>query len=97
MYIYNAMLSSTIKHKAELYTAHSRVGRWNLGAKCEDISIKMELSSVQIPNFRRFLEALRVEWRNPTPRYTSLSERKNENIKYFISTYRNKIPNILNL
>ena len=39
------------------------------------------------PTFRRVLEALRIEWRNSTPCFASVPERRNENInlsKYFI-------------
>lgn len=38
----------------------------------------------------RILEALRVEGRNPTSRFTSLPERANENIKHFITTKENR-------
>ena len=42
-----------------------------------------------VPYFPRILEALRVEWRNSTPRFASTPQRRNENInvnKYFMSS-----------
>ena len=44
------------------------------------------LSHFRFPfTFRRFLETLRVELRNSTPRFRSLPEQGNKYIKYFIS------------
>ena len=60
-----------------LYSAHSIVGRGNLELK----QFFLQFS----PN----LEALRVEWRNPTPDFASTPQRRNGNInlnKYFISS-----------
>ena len=37
------------------------------------------------PTFRRILRALLVEWRNPTLRFARLPERRNENVKHFVS------------
>ena len=42
--------------------------------------------------FRRVLEALRVEWRNSTPHFTSTPERRNVN-KYFISSSGDRTHN----
>ena len=46
---------------------------------------------------RRILEAFRVEWCNSTPRFASLPERENKNIKYFTlpTSNENIIFNIL--
>ena len=43
------------------------------------------IKTFPLPTFCQIQEALRVEWRNSAPRYASVAERKNENIKYWIS------------
>ena len=62
-----------------LYLAHNRVGRRNLILKhCDIIKILPFLA------FGRAYETLYVEWRNSTPRFTSLPERISEKRKYLI-------------
>ena len=56
-----------------MYPAHSREGRGYV-----------VLRHIIFLTFLRIPEALRVEWRNSTPRFVSLLGRGDENIKYFI-------------
>ena len=46
--------------------------------------------------FRRVLDALRVEWRNSTPRFASTPERRNDNLnvnKYLSSSFEDRTHN----
>ena len=51
----------------------------------------------QSTTFRQSLEAMRFKWQNSTPRFASTPERRNENIKYFISWNENRTRNLLSL
>ena len=48
---------------------------------------------LSFPIFHLIFEALRIEWRNPTPRFASLTGRGNQNIKHFIPTSVNRTHN----
>ena len=69
-YIY---LKKDIFFSFTLYPAHSRVGRGNVVLRHS------------VPHFPPsfFLEALRIEWRNSTPRFGSTQEGRNEIINVY--------------
>ena len=50
----------------------------------------VSIKTLSFPTFRRFLEALRAEWR-----FASFPERENENIKYLISPNGSRTHNFL--
>ena len=74
---------TTLIVSVTLYPAYSRVSRGNLVLRHSVLHC-------------RFLEALRVEWQNSTPRLTSTPEQRNRNInlsKYFISSSGDRTHN----
>ena len=52
------------------------------------------VDSESLPTFRWILKALRIEWRDSTLRFDSTPERRNKNIKYFISSIGNRTYNL---
>ena len=77
-----------------LYIAQNRISRGNLGTQCLD---SVPFKTLQLPTLRGILDGLRVEWRNSLPRFASLPDRVNENIKYFFFSSGNRTHNRLYL
>ena len=64
----------------------------NKAYKNHDCVHSVPIKKLPLPTFRQILKASRAEWRNSTPRFASLPERENKNIKYFTQWEWNPQP-----
>ena len=90
-FLYSTTFYVYFYYKIILYLFSTYFFRFTLDRK-PSLKILRSIENLPFPTFCRT-----VVWRNSTPRITSLPKQGNENIKYFISSSRNRTHNLSSL